>query len=61
MNFAMEVLISLSVCPYEYMDTWELFNETSLPEKEAFYSSLNMDDITKFHHRHAKRVLLIKI
>ena len=38
------------------MDSWEKFDETSLPDKEAFYSSLNMDDITDVDHRHAKRV-----
>ena len=38
------------------MDSWERFNETSLPEKEAFYSSLNMEDITEVDYRHAKRV-----
>ena len=38
------------------MDSWERFNETSLPDKEAFYSSLNMEDITDVDHRHAKRV-----
>ena len=27
------------------MDSWEIFNETSLPDKEAFYSNLNMEDI----------------
>ena len=33
---------------YVYMDDWEKFNETSLPEKEGFYSHsyLNMEDIT---------------
>ena len=36
------------------MDSWERFNEISLPEKEAFYSSLNMEDITD--HRHANNV-----
>ena len=25
---------------------WEKFNETSLPQKEDFYSHLNMEDIT---------------
>ena len=24
------------IYPYEYMDDWEKFNETSLPEKEGF-------------------------
>ena len=37
------------------MDSWERFDETALPEKEAFYSSLNMEDITEVDHRHAKR------
>ena len=37
---------------YEYMDIWE----TSLPDKEASYGSLNMEDIIDVDHRHAKRV-----
>ena len=40
---------------YEYMDDWEKFNETSLPEKEDFYSHLNMENITDAHYVHAKR------
>ena len=39
------------------MDSWKRFDETSLPDKETFYSSLNMEDITDVDHRHAKRVL----
>ena len=31
-------------------------DETSLLDKEAFYSSLNIEDITDINHRHAKRV-----
>ena len=42
--------------PYEYMDDWEKFNETTLPEKEEFYSNLNMEDITDADYMHAKRV-----
>ena len=38
------------------MDDWEKFNETSLPEKEDFYSHFNMDDITDADYIHAKRV-----
>ena len=30
--------------PYEYMDDWEKFSETSLPQKEDFYSFLNMEE-----------------
>ena len=40
---------------YEYMDDWEKFNETLLPEKEDFYSHLNMEDINA-DYAHAKRV-----
>ena len=38
------------------MDSWERFDEISLPDKEAFYSSLNMEDITDVDYRHAGRV-----
>ena len=38
------------------MDSWERFDETSLPNKEAFYSSLNMETITDVDYSHAKRV-----
>ena len=50
------LLLRKDVYPYEYMDSWERFDKTSLPDKEAFYSSLNMQDITDFDYRHAKRV-----
>ena len=38
------------------MDSWERFDERSLPDKEAFYNTLNMEDITDVDHRHAKIV-----
>ena len=38
------------------MDSWERFNETSFPDKEAFYSNLNTEDITDVDYRHGKRV-----
>ena len=50
------LLLRKGVYPYEYIDSWETFDEASLPDKEAFYSSLNMEDITNVNHRHAKRV-----
>ena len=50
------LLLRKSVYPYGYMDSWERFDETSLSDKEAFYSSPNMEDITDADHRHTKRV-----
>ena len=32
--------------PYEYIDDWRKFNETALPEKQEFYSNLNIEEIT---------------
>ena len=42
--------------PYEYVGDWENFNETTLPEKEEFYSNLNIEDITDADYMHAKSV-----
>ena len=50
------LLLRKGVYPYECMDDWEKFNETSLPEKEDFYSHLNMEDITDADYEHTKRV-----
>ena len=44
------------VYPYDYMNDLEKFNETQLPEKEDFYSHLNMEDITDVDYAHTKRV-----
>ena len=50
------LLLLKGVYPYEYMDDWEKFDETSLPEKEYFSSHLNIEDITDADYAHAKRV-----
>ena len=39
------------------MDSWQKCDETSLPDKEAFYSSLNMGDITDVDYRPRKKYL----
>ena len=44
------------VYPYEYIDSWESFEETSLPPKKAFYSELNLEDITDKDYNHAQNV-----
>ena len=50
------LLLRKGICAYEYIVTWERFDETSLPDKEAFYSIVNMGVITSVDYRHAKRV-----
>ena len=50
------LLLRKGVYLYEYMDSWQRFDETSLPDKEAFYSNLNMEDITDANYRHGKTV-----
>ena len=42
-----QFILLFKKCVYtdEYMDEWGKFNEISLPEKEEFYSNLNMEDI----------------
>ena len=50
------LLLRKVIYTYEYMDDWENSNETKLPEKEEFYSNLNLEDITDADYMHAKRV-----
>ena len=50
------MLFQKGVYPCEYMDDWEKFNEKLLPEKENFYTYLNMEDITDADYTHAKRI-----
>ena len=49
------LLLRKGVYPYEYMDSWKRFDKTSLPNKEEFYSNLNMEDITDVDYRHVKK------
>ena len=53
------LLLRKDVYPYEYMDSWERFNETSLPSKEDFYSHLNMEDIDDIDYRHGNNVFKV--
>ena len=50
------LLLQKGVYPYQYMDDWEKFNATTVPEKENFYSHYNKEDITDADYTHAKRV-----
>ena len=50
------LLLRKGVYPYEYIDNWKRFNETSLPNKESFYSNLNMENIDDIDYRHGNNV-----
>ena len=50
------LLLRKDVYPYEYMDNWERLDETSLPDTESFYSSLNMENIDYIDYRHGNNV-----
>ena len=49
-------MLRKGVYPDEYMDDWEMFNETTLPKNEEFYSNLNMEEIMDADYMHGKRV-----
>ena len=53
------LLLRKGVYPYECMDTWKKFNEISLPNKDDFYSNLNMEDINDIDYRHANNVFKV--
>ena len=44
------------VHPYEYMDNWEKFDETTIPPKKAFYSKLNLEGISDEDYAHVQNV-----
>ena len=50
------LLLSEGVYPYEDMDSREKFDETSIPPGEAFYSELNLEDITDKDYEHVEKV-----
>ena len=50
------MLFRKEVYPHEYKDDWKKFNETTLPEKEEFYSNLNIEEIKDADYMYDKRV-----
>ena len=51
-----DLLLRKGVDPYEYMDSWKIFKEESLPDKKSFYSELYKEDITDEEYAHAQKV-----
>ena len=50
-----ELLIRKGVYPYEYMDSWEKFEEP-LPKIDEFYNKLNVSGISRGDYKHAIKV-----
>ena len=51
------MLLKKDVYLYEYMYSWERFNEeTSLLDKEFFYSELYLKDITDKDYTHTQKI-----
>ena len=50
------LLLRKGVYPYEYIDSWERFDETSLPDKDAFCSKLNEKNISDKDYAYGQKV-----
>ena len=55
-NECMQLMRRKGVYPYEYMDGWERFDETSLPSIDKFYSHLTEESISGKDYNHAQIV-----
>ena len=49
-----KLLTRKGIYPYEYMTSWDKFEETELPPIEAFYNTLNMAGISDNYYQHAQ-------
>ena len=49
-------MLRKGVYPYEYINSWEKFNEMSLPDKKAFYSEFYLEYITDEDYTHAQKM-----
>ena len=50
------LLLRKGIYPYEYINSWERFDEKTIPPKEAFYSELNLNNTTDKDYEHVKKV-----
>ena len=54
-------MLRKDVYPYEHVDGWEKFNETTLLEKENIYSNLNMQNSRLHAWRKSDALLLADV
>ena len=52
----LDLLLRKGVYPYDYMDSLQKLDETQLPPKEAFYSTLSGEGISDEDYEHAQKV-----
>ena len=52
----LNLMSQIGVYPYDFMDSFEKFNQTELPNKDQFYSILNDQHITDDEYDHANKV-----
>ena len=50
------MLLRKGAYPYEYMDSWEKFDETALPPKKDYYSNLTWEHISDEDYAHTQKV-----
>ena len=50
------MLTKKGVYPYEYIDSWDKFEENQLPEMKEFYSTLTDSNISKEDYEFAKKL-----
>ena len=50
------LLTRKGVYPYEYVNSWDRFNETQFPPIDVFYSNLNMSSISEDDYQHTQQV-----
>ena len=55
-NNQRELLIKKGIYPYEYIDSWNKFNDLELPNKNMFHSKLNMCGVSDKDYDHARKV-----
>ena len=52
----LDMITRKGVCPYDYLDSFEKFEETCLPPKSAFYSKLNECNIKDSEYKFAQQM-----